>query len=85
MLGEQIPLAGAIEILGPLLADPSVLKILQNAKFDMMMLGARVFRCASPIDDTMLISYAQDAGRTATAWTNCRSCIWATRRSATTR
>ena len=49
-------------VLGPLLADPAVLKILQNAKFDMMMLARAGFPPVAPIDDTMLISYAQDAG-----------------------
>ena len=62
ILAEQPPLAGVIDILGPLLTDPSVLKILQNAKFDMMVLGCAGFPPIAPIDDTMLISYAQDAG-----------------------
>ncbi len=62
ILAEQVPLAGAIEILGPLFSDPSVLKILQNAKFDMMVLGRAGFPPIAPIDDTMLISFAQDAG-----------------------
>ena len=62
VLGEQIQLDDAIEILGPLLTDPSVLKIFQNAKFDMMVLIARGFPMPAPVDDTMLISYAQEAG-----------------------
>jgi DNA polymerase-1 len=62
ILAEQLPLAGAIEILGPLFADPSVLKILQNAKFDMMVLARAGFPALTPVDDTMLISFAQDAG-----------------------
>ena len=62
ILAEQPPLAGVIDILGPLLTDPSVLKILQNAKFDMMVLGQAGFPPIAPIDDTMLISYAQEAG-----------------------
>jgi DNA polymerase-1 len=62
VLAEQIPLAAAIEILGPLFSDPSVLKILQNAKFDMMVLARAGFPLLAPIDDTMLISFAQDAG-----------------------
>jgi DNA polymerase-1 len=61
-LPEQVPLAGAIEILGPLFADPDVLKVLQNAKFDMMVLGRAGFPPIAPIDDTMLISFSQDAG-----------------------
>jgi DNA polymerase-1 len=62
VLGEQMKLAEAIEVLGPMLADPSVLKIFQNAKFDMMMLSRAGFPMPSPVDDTMLISYAQEAG-----------------------
>jgi DNA polymerase-1 len=62
ILAEQLPLAGAIEILGPLFTDSSVLKILQNAKFDMMVLERAGFPPLAPIDDTMLISFAQDAG-----------------------
>ena len=62
ILAEQVPLAGAIEILGPLFTDPSILKVLQNAKFDMMVLQRAGFPPLTPIDDTMLISFAQDAG-----------------------
>ena len=62
ILAEQIPLPDVIAILGPLFADPSVLKVLQNAKFDMMVLGRAGFPPISPIDDTMVISFAQDAG-----------------------
>ena len=62
VLGEQLKLTDAIDVLGPLLTDPSVLKIFQNAKFDMMILSRAGFPMASPVDDTMLISYAQEAG-----------------------
>jgi DNA polymerase-1 len=62
VLGEQVGLAEAIEILGPLLADPSVLKIFQDAKFEMIVLSRAGFAMPTPIDDTMLISYAQEAG-----------------------
>ncbi|HEX2941048.1 MAG TPA: DNA polymerase I [Rhodopila sp.] len=60
--GEQVALADAIDILGPMLADPSVLKIFQNAKFDMMVLSHAGFPMPAPVDDSMLISYAQEAG-----------------------
>ncbi|MBU6498333.1 MAG: DNA polymerase I [Rhodospirillales bacterium] len=60
--GEQIPLAEALSLLAPLLADPAVLKVLQNAKYDMMVLGRAGAPPIAPIDDTMLISYAQEAG-----------------------
>jgi len=62
VLGEQLALEVAIEVLGPLLTDPSVLKVFQNAKFDMMMLSRAGFPMPAPVDDTMLISYAQEAG-----------------------
>jgi DNA polymerase-1 len=62
ILAEQVPVSAAIEILGPLFNDPSILKILQNAKFDMMVLGRAGFPPIAPIDDTMLISFSQDAG-----------------------
>jgi len=58
---EQIPLADAIAALKPLLEDPSVLKVAQNAKYDMAVL-ARYGVQVGPIDDTMLISYVLEAG-----------------------
>ena len=62
ILGAQMPLDSAIGILAPLLADPCVLKILQNAKFDMMVLGRAGFPPITPIDDTMVISHSMEAG-----------------------
>ena len=62
VLGEQMKRAEAIEVLGPLLADASVLKVFQNAKYDMMVLTRAGFPLALPFDDSMLISYAQEAG-----------------------
>jgi DNA polymerase-1 len=61
-LTEQMGIADAIAILGPVLSDASVLKILQNAKFDMMMLIRAGFPTPAPVDDPMLISYTQEAG-----------------------
>jgi DNA polymerase-1 len=58
----QLPLADAIAALAPLLTDPGVLKIFQNAKFDLMVMVRAGFPQAHPIDDSMLISYAQEAG-----------------------
>ena len=57
----QIPLAEAIDRLRPMLEDSAVLKVAQNAKYDLAVLsryGVRV----SPIEDTMLISYVLEAG-----------------------
>ena len=59
---QQIPLADAIAALAPLLTEQSVLKIFQNAKFDLLMLGRAGAPDATPLDDTMVISFAQDAG-----------------------
>ncbi len=62
ILGEQLRVETAIAVLGPLLGDASVLKILQNAKFDMMVLGQAGFPPIAPLDDTMLMSFVQEAG-----------------------
>jgi DNA polymerase-1 len=61
LLEGQIPLAQAVAALKPLLADPGVLKIGQNLKYDLLILE-RHGLSVSPIEDTMLISYALDAG-----------------------
>ena len=61
-LAEQVPLAAAIDALGPVLADRNVLKIYQNAKFDMLVMERAGFPPSAPFDDAMLISYAQEAG-----------------------
>jgi DNA polymerase I len=44
-----------------LLEDPSVLKVLQNAKYDIAVMARRGIRIA-PYDDTMLISYVLEGG-----------------------
>ena len=57
----QIPMDQAIALLKPLLEDPSVLKVAQNAKYDLAVLeryGIKV----SPIEDTMLISFTLEGG-----------------------
>jgi DNA polymerase-1 len=51
----------ALSILKPLLADPAVLKIGQNLKYDIKILARQGLTVAA-IDDTMLLSYAQAAG-----------------------
>ncbi|USI74221.1 DNA polymerase I [Sphingomonas morindae] len=58
----QLPRALVLARLAPLLADPAVLKIGQNLKFDMLVL-ARAGLDLVGYDDTMLISYDLDAGR----------------------
>jgi DNA polymerase-1 len=57
----QIPLAEALDRLRPLLEDPSVLKVGQNAKYDLGVLSRYGIRVA-PIEDTMLISYVLEGG-----------------------
>jgi DNA polymerase-1 len=57
----QVPLADAIAALKPLLEDPAVLKVGQNAKYDLAVLSRYGIEVA-PIDDTMLISYVLEAG-----------------------
>ena len=58
---EQIPLDAALELLRPLFADPSVLKIGHNLKYDVVVLR-RYGVVVSPVDDTMLMSYVLDGG-----------------------
>lgn len=62
MLEGQIPLKEALAALKPLLVDPGVLKVGQNLKYDLTVLS-RYDIDVAPIDDTMLMSYALDAGR----------------------
>jgi len=61
MLDGQIPVAEAVAALKPLLTDDGVLKVGQNLKYDLVLL-ARYGIELSPVEDTMLISYALDAG-----------------------
>ncbi len=58
----QIPMREALDLLKPILEDGSMLKIVQNAKFDMVAL-ARYGIAPNCIDDPCLMSYALDAGR----------------------
>ena len=60
-LGTQLAKKDVIEKLKPLFEDPSVLKVGQNIKYDYVIL-AKEGIWLSPIDDTMLLSYALDAG-----------------------
>ena len=51
----------ALEMLKPVLEDPSILKIGQNMKYDAKIF-ARLGIDVAPIDDTMLMSYAMHGG-----------------------
>ncbi|MGD0723297.1 MAG: DNA polymerase I [Roseiarcus sp.] len=65
--GERLPgqlgEAEALALIKPLMEAPGVLKVAQNVKFDWHILAQRGIETA-PIDDTMLLSYALDAGAT---------------------
>lgn len=57
----QMGLDQALEMLKPVLEDPSILKIGQNMKYDAKIF-AQIGITVAPFDDTMLMSYAQHAG-----------------------
>jgi DNA polymerase-1 len=59
---EQLDDAAVAAVLGPLLANPCILTIMQNAKFDMLLLLRHGFPAIATLDDTMVVSYAQEAG-----------------------
>jgi len=59
---KQVAIGDALAMLRPLLENPAVLKIGQNIKYDYLVLRRHGITVA-PIDDTMLMSYALDAGR----------------------
>lgn len=58
---EQLDKALVLDALKPLLEDPTILKVGQNMKYDLSIL-ARQGLNVTPFDDTMLMSYALDAG-----------------------
>lgn len=58
---EQIPLKDAVAALKPLFEDTSVLKVGQNIKFDLLVFAQHGLHLET-LDDTMLMSYALDAG-----------------------
>ncbi len=57
----QMPLDEALTLFKPMFEDPSILKIGQNMKYDAKIF-ARYGVNVSPIDDTMLMSYAMHGG-----------------------
>jgi len=62
LVDGQIPEQAALELMKPLLEDPSILKVGQNMKFDWLIFAQRGIDL-SPLDDTMLMSYVLDAGK----------------------
>ncbi len=59
---QQVPLEVATAMLKPLLESDAVLKIGQNIKYDINILSRHGIM-VSPIDDTMVMSFDLDAGR----------------------
>jgi DNA polymerase-1 len=59
---DQIEEQAALAAIKPLLEDPGVRKIGQDVKFDLQIFALRGIELA-PCDDTMLMSYVLDAGR----------------------
>src|SRR3954447_21470148 len=59
---SQLPMAVVLEKLKPLLEDPAVLKIGHNFKYDWVMFD-KAGICVTPVDDTMVMSFDLDAGR----------------------
>lgn len=57
----QLEKSRVLEALKPIFEDPTILKVGQNLKYDMSIL-ARNGVGVTPIDDTMLMSYALEAG-----------------------
>ncbi len=60
---EQMPLRACLDLLKPLMEDPSILKIGQNLKYDVTVMGRYGVEIHGSMDDTMLMSYALDGGR----------------------
>src|SRR3984893_17038819 len=62
LASDQIPESLALAAMKPLLEDESILKVGQNLKFDWLVFAQRGIEM-TPQDDTMLMSYVLDAGR----------------------
>jgi DNA polymerase I len=59
---SQLPMQLVLDRLKPLLEDPAVLKIGHNFKYDWVMFD-KAGICVAPVDDTMVMSFDLDAGR----------------------
>ncbi|WP_193140459.1 DNA polymerase I [Meridianimarinicoccus sp. MJW13] len=57
----QMPMEEVLAMLTPVLEDPAILKIGQNMKYDAKIF-ANMGVAVGPVDDTMLLSYAQHGG-----------------------
>ena len=58
----QLSAEQVLQALSEVFEDPSVLKIFHDAKYNIEVLVRAGVTSITPIDDTMLMSYAQDAG-----------------------
>ncbi len=58
----QLSKAAVLGALAPVLQDPGVMKIFFDAKYQLEVLMRAGFGAVAPVDDAMLVSYAQDAG-----------------------
>ncbi len=59
---EQIPIEAALAALKPMLEADSVIKVFHNGKYDLNVLERNGIE-VTPVEDTMLASFALDAGR----------------------
>jgi DNA polymerase-1 len=62
VLEPQLSPAQVLGALAPIFADPGVLNVFHDAKFAVLVLARAGAAEIAPVDDTMLISYAQEAG-----------------------
>ena len=60
---DQLDAATVIERLNPLFANPAVLKVGQNLKYDMIVFERHGAHPIAPFEDTMVMSYNLDGGR----------------------
>ena len=58
----QVAEEAALAALADLFGDPCVLKVFQNAKYDLMVFRQAGLAPPEPVDDTMLLSFAMEAG-----------------------
>lgn len=59
---SQLVVSEVIALLKPVLENPAVLKIAQDIKYDWLVMKQNFAITITPFDDTMLMSYALDAG-----------------------
>ena len=65
----------------PILEDPTIEKIGQNLKFDMLVLRSAGIELAGVAFDTMVASYLLEAGRGTTISTSWREPTWDAKRA----